>query len=164
MATTTLRIQHGWDIYQLTADFAEASSPIRVDGDATSFRVADARHDHGRACELVAEWLNLGDGWEWVEDKEPETVPAEKAFGLERLDMRGIHTSTLAKHARLVLVKVKSDDSSFWVDPVALSEQILTDLYAAELAARYARWCREWGAEGAEREDVLRCGLSEEEE
>ena len=67
MSDTTITIIHGSDEYSVTADFSQAASPIMLDGSSTPFQVADAGHRPTRAAAIVAEWLDLGDDWEWDE-------------------------------------------------------------------------------------------------
>ena len=70
MSKTTITITHCADEYVLTADFAQASSPIMVDGRPSPFQVADASHRPARAAKLVADWLCLDDEYEWTDDED----------------------------------------------------------------------------------------------
>jgi hypothetical protein len=54
-----------------SADFAQASSPILIDGQSTPFQVADARHDPSAVARMLIRWCNseggpiVGDDEEW---------------------------------------------------------------------------------------------------
>ncbi len=58
-----------------TADFAQASSPIMLDGNSTPFQVADARHKPSKAAELLIDWCD-SEGGEIVGDDEEYEVEA----------------------------------------------------------------------------------------
>lgn len=72
MATTYAILVDGEQVATMTADFAQASSPLLLDGDSTPYQVADARHRKHEAAELLL-------GWAWsqggplceMEDGEP---------------------------------------------------------------------------------------------
>lgn len=46
----------GQKVATMTADFAQASSPLLLDGDSTPYQVADARHRPLLAAELLLSW------------------------------------------------------------------------------------------------------------
>lgn len=50
----------GEPVATMTADFAQASSPILMDGESTPFQVADARHRKNQAAEMLLQnaWSN----------------------------------------------------------------------------------------------------------
>ena len=75
MNTTTIKITNGSDVYTMTANFADASSPIMLDGASTPFQVADARHSPANAVDLVMDWCDgvaEGDEYEWEDAEEIE--------------------------------------------------------------------------------------------
>lgn len=45
------------DTYTITADLAQASAPVLVDGRGTPFQTADFRHSEAEMAEGIAEWL-----------------------------------------------------------------------------------------------------------
>ena len=51
-------------------DFAQASSPITLEGDSTPFQVADARHRPAKAAELLIGWCESEGGAEVGDDEE----------------------------------------------------------------------------------------------
>jgi hypothetical protein len=59
-------------------DFAQASSPITLEGDSTPFQVADARHRPLRAAELLIAWCD-GQGGSNVGEDEGYTVETTDA-------------------------------------------------------------------------------------
>ena len=62
----------GESVATMTADFAEASSPILLDGESTPFQVADAKHRPIKAAEMLLElsWSNGGPLCEMTDDGE----------------------------------------------------------------------------------------------
>ncbi len=59
--TTTYQITvDGECVATMTADFAQASSPLLLDGDSTPFQVADAKHRKAEAAKMLLEysWSN----------------------------------------------------------------------------------------------------------
>ncbi len=55
--TATYEIRVGDEVRAtFAADFAQASSPLTLDGASTPFQVADARHRVGEAARLLVEW------------------------------------------------------------------------------------------------------------
>jgi hypothetical protein len=46
----------------ISADFAQASCTIFLDGVSTPFQVADARHDPDSAAGLIVDWADSQDG------------------------------------------------------------------------------------------------------
>lgn len=63
MTTSTYTVfVDGDKAFDMTADFAQASSNLRIDGDSTPFQVADASHRTGKAAQLLLEWAN-NQGW-----------------------------------------------------------------------------------------------------
>ena len=52
----------GIAVATMTADFAQASSPILLDGESTPFQVAESKHRPVRAAEMLLElsWSNGG--------------------------------------------------------------------------------------------------------
>lgn len=60
-----------------SADFAQASSPITLDGSSTPFQVADARHRPARAAELLIGWCDGQGGAAVADGEEYEVVRAE---------------------------------------------------------------------------------------
>lgn len=64
-----------------SGDFAQASSPIMLDGDSTPYQVADARHRPEEAAEMLLGWAKNNWGVELVaeeEDFEVERVEEEE--------------------------------------------------------------------------------------
>ena len=47
---------NGIVVAEMTADFAQASSPIFFCGDSTPYQVADARHNCREAAEMLLSW------------------------------------------------------------------------------------------------------------
>ncbi|HQZ67732.1 MAG TPA: hypothetical protein PLY87_21730 [Planctomycetaceae bacterium] len=61
MATATYQINvDGEPVSTMTADFAQASSPLLMDGESTPYQVADARHRKIEAAEMLLQnaWSN----------------------------------------------------------------------------------------------------------
>lgn len=56
MMTTYAINLNGEQVATMTADFAQASSPLMLDGDSTPYQVADARHRRQRAAEMLLSW------------------------------------------------------------------------------------------------------------
>lgn len=56
MTTTYDILVDGDCVAQMTADFAQANSPILMDGDSTPYQVADARHRRQEAAEMLLSW------------------------------------------------------------------------------------------------------------
>lgn len=56
MSKTKLRADYGGEEIIVEADFAQASSPILVDGQSTPYQVADARHSHSIAVALAVSY------------------------------------------------------------------------------------------------------------
>lgn len=56
MTTTYKILVDGEKVATMTADFAQASSPIMLDGNSTPFQVADARHWKQEAAEMILSW------------------------------------------------------------------------------------------------------------
>lgn len=52
----------GAKVATMTADFAQASSPLLLDGESTPFQVADARHRTGCAAEKLLLWSHSQGG------------------------------------------------------------------------------------------------------
>ena len=61
MTTTYAILVDGEQVATMTADFAQASSPLLLDGHSTPFQVADARHRRQDAATMLLEWA-WGDG------------------------------------------------------------------------------------------------------
>lgn len=59
-------------------DFAQASSPIQLEGDSTPFQVADASHRPTRAAELLINWCDSQGGSNVGDDEEYEVVCVEE--------------------------------------------------------------------------------------
>lgn len=62
-----------------SADFAQASSPLLLDGDSTPFQVADARHKPGKAAELLIGYCDSQNGSIVGDDEEYEVEEIEEA-------------------------------------------------------------------------------------
>ena len=75
MATTTYRVDLGFETISFSADLAQASAPIRIvteDGtQTTQYQTADARHDEWKAAVLVVREMGR-DFWFDPSDPEPE--------------------------------------------------------------------------------------------
>lgn len=57
MTTATYAINvNGEQVAMMTADFAQASCPILLDGESTPFQVSDARHRRDEAAEKLLNW------------------------------------------------------------------------------------------------------------
>lgn len=62
MTTTYEIVLDGEVVATMTADFAQASSPLLLDGSSTPFQVADARHRTMRAAEMLLQWTHSQGG------------------------------------------------------------------------------------------------------
>ena len=62
-----------------TADFAQASSPLLLDGESTPFQVADARHKPSKAAELLIGYCDTMGGEIVGDDEEYEVEEVEEA-------------------------------------------------------------------------------------
>lgn len=60
-------------------NFAQASSPITLDGDSTPFQVADARHRPANAAKLLIDWCASEGGSAVGDDEEYEVDEIEEA-------------------------------------------------------------------------------------
>lgn len=62
MTTTYAILVDGEQVAEMTADFAQASSPIMMDGDSTPYQVADAKHRRKEAAIMLLAyaWSNGG--------------------------------------------------------------------------------------------------------
>ena len=67
-------LANGNKVATMTANFAQASCPILLDGQSTPFQVADAQHDPGTAAEMLNRWCFSQGGEIWGEDDEVEVV------------------------------------------------------------------------------------------
>jgi hypothetical protein len=71
-------------------NFAEASSPLTIDGTSTPFQVADARHRPATAAKLLNDWCRSQGGEAWGEDEADDVevvavnFPVLGEFGLSR--------------------------------------------------------------------------------
>ncbi len=65
---------NGNEAATITANFAQASCGIALDGQSTPFQVADARHDPDIAAELLNNWCHSQGGEIWGDDDEVEVV------------------------------------------------------------------------------------------
>ena len=73
--SATYRINVGGETRMtFAADFAQASSPITLEGDSTPFQVADARHRPAKAAELLIGWCDSQGGSNVGKDEEYEVV------------------------------------------------------------------------------------------
>lgn len=72
-ATYTILVD-GEKVATMTADFAQASSPLLLDGESTPYQVADARHRTQRAAEMLLSWCWSSGGplCDTDDDGEPE--------------------------------------------------------------------------------------------
>lgn len=64
----------GVERMRFQANLAQASAPILLEGDATPFQTADARHDEWRAAELLNAWCRSEGGAAWGDDEEIDIV------------------------------------------------------------------------------------------
>lgn len=85
MTTATYAINvDGDQVATMTADFAQASSPLMLDGEATPFQVADARHRRDEAAEKLLNWAwsnggalcEMGDDGEVIGEVTVEEIEA----------------------------------------------------------------------------------------
>jgi hypothetical protein len=74
MTTTYNILVDGKQVATMTADFAQASSPILLDGESTPYQVADARHRTGKAAEMLLEWCHSSGGALCEMDEDNEVV------------------------------------------------------------------------------------------
>ncbi len=65
----------GQERMTFSGDFAQASSPLLIDGNSTPFQVADARHSPARAADLLNDWCRSEGGEAWGQN---ESVEVEK--------------------------------------------------------------------------------------
>lgn len=73
--TTTYQVVVGSDVRMtFAADFAQAASPITLEGDSTPFQVADARHRPEEAARKLIAWCDSQGGGCVGDDEEYEVV------------------------------------------------------------------------------------------
>lgn len=69
---TTYRVTvAGNERMTFSGDFAQAASPLKIDGNSTPFQVADAAHRPERAATLLNDWCRSEGGEAWGEDEQP---------------------------------------------------------------------------------------------
>lgn len=76
MTTYEIKVD-GYVVATMSGDFAQASSPLRMDGDSTPCQVADARHSPMRAAEMLLLWVNGNTSSELVETDENGDIVGE---------------------------------------------------------------------------------------
>lgn len=75
---TTYQVKVGKTVRMIfEGDFAQANSPLTIEGTSTPFQVADARHRPSKAAEILNGWCRSEGGEAWGED-EDVTVAARK--------------------------------------------------------------------------------------
>lgn len=72
MTTTYDVLVNGDKRLSFGGDFAQASSPLTLEGDSTPFQVADARHRPAEAARLLIEWCRSQGGEVVGEDEDYE--------------------------------------------------------------------------------------------
>lgn len=76
--TNTYEIKVDGDVVAtMTGDFAQASSPLTLDGDSTPFQVADAKHSVTGAAEMLLLWANSNASGSMVEVDEDGDIVGE---------------------------------------------------------------------------------------
>ena len=76
--TNTYEIKIDGDVIAtMTGDFAQASSPLTLDGDSTPFQVADAKHNTLKAAEMLLLWANNNAAGSMVEVDEDGDIVGE---------------------------------------------------------------------------------------
>ena len=106
---TTLEIKVDGDVRgTIEADFAQASSPILLDGDSTPFHVADARHCYERAAKLVIDWCRSQGG---------EIIAEDEYYVVESVDtdLRAM-VATLKGHGERFCGNNPEDEAQDWID------------------------------------------------
>lgn len=79
MATKTYEIRVDGDVRMtFSADFAQASSPLLLEGAGTPFQVADAKHRPYEAARLLIDWSNQQGGSNVADDEDYEVEVVEE--------------------------------------------------------------------------------------
>ena len=65
---------NGHNVATMTANFAQASCQILIDGQPTPFQVADAKQDPDIAAEMLNNWCHSQGGEIWGDDDDVEVV------------------------------------------------------------------------------------------
>ena len=81
---TTIRVSFGSDTITVICDLAEASAPICIDGEATQYQTASARHRVDLAVALACRvaWPEI----EWPSVPATGSIPADFGEGNEAWD------------------------------------------------------------------------------
>jgi len=139
--TTKIQITHGADTYMLSANFADAASPILLDGRATPYQVADARHRLQDAVTLVMDWIcsqsgdDMEGSWMELDTEEPRRGPLVTTSHhlLEALDNED--ESDIEEHAETLL---NEEDDTLTPEEDARVLRALIDA-DSDIAPRWAR-------------------------
>lgn len=147
---TKIQITHGEDTYILEANFADAASPILLDGESTPYQVADARHRLQDAVTLVMEWVcsqsgdELEGSWVEIDTDEPRRGPLVTPAALLRRVLDDDDQYAIEEAAE-PLIAGDGDDLTPEEDANVLRLLLEAD---SELAARWARErCKRHGCE-----------------
>lgn len=82
--TQTYQVVVGKDVrLTFAGDFAQASSPLTIEGNSTPFQVADARHRPEHAAELLIDYCRSEGGEVVGEDEYFEVVEVEESEEVE---------------------------------------------------------------------------------
>jgi hypothetical protein len=68
---------NGVEAATISANFAQASCAIELNGKATPYQVADAKHDPDNAAELLNGWCFSEGGEIWGDDDQIEVVECD---------------------------------------------------------------------------------------
>lgn len=82
----------GVKVAKMTGDFAQASSPLTLDGDSTPFQVADAKHRKIDAANMLLMW-SWSNGCPVCEVTPPEGEEDAVVFGevtVAELELAGV--------------------------------------------------------------------------
>lgn len=109
MSETIYRIQvDGETRMTFAGDFAQAGSPITLEGNSTPFQVADSRHRPNEAAEKLIAWADSEGGSNVGEDEEYEVVAVNKE--LEAM------VAMLRRHGDRFTGNNVEDEAQGWLD------------------------------------------------
>lgn len=75
---TTYQVKVGKTVRMtFEGDFAQASSPLTIEGNSTPFQVADARHRPTKAADVLNGWCRSEGGEAWSDDEEIEVIECD---------------------------------------------------------------------------------------
>lgn len=145
--TTTYEIKVNGDVVAtMGGDFAQASSPLTLDGNSTPYQVADAKHSVIGAAEMLLLWANNNASGSMVETDEDgdiigeltvnEQIPADVAAMIAVIDWRGdsFSGSDVRETAEGWIEQgFDSDDASEWMDAGVWDAETAAELRDEEI-------------------------------